>query len=331
MTSLNDYLQDLQRLLREQRQQLSNPDDLRAYINRARREIAMRSQCIRVLTPISGSIVSITVDDGGTGYSANPTVTISDPDFPSGGVNDPNGAQATATATVQGGIITGINVTYGGAGYFQPTVTIEDDTGTGAEATVDAIPLLNLLNAGQEVYRFSDIDLSDVPGAESVYFVRGVSLVYSNYRYSLPVYPFSVYQAQVRNYPAGQYQWVPSFGSQYGQGVGGSFYFFPLPSQTYQMEWDCQCLPEDLEDNQSVELIPAPWTDAVVYFAAHLAMLELQNFNASSFYLQLYEKFAQRYSDYARVGRVTNPYGRFVLPFMLAGITLLQQLAGMAV
>lgn len=310
MTSLNFYMQAAQRLIREQRQQLINEEDLIAYINDARREVAMRSQCIRVLTPISGSIDSITLSSGGSGYSANPTVTISAPDFPSGGPNSPNGRQATATADVQGGEIVAINLDDGGAGYFHPTVTITDDTGSGAAATTN-VPLINLLNPGQEVYKYSDIDLSTIPGAKAVYFVRGVSLIYSNYRYSLPIYPFTVYQANIRNYPGGNYQWVPSFGAQFGQGTAGSFYFYPLPSQTYQTEWDCQVIPSDLEDQQSVELIPEPWTDAVKYFVAHFAMLGIQNFNAANAYITLYEQFAQKYSNYARAGRVTNPYGRY--------------------
>lgn len=309
MTTLNDYMQDVQRLLREAKQSLSNPDDLKVYINRARREVAMRSQAIRLLTPISGSVITCTVTDGGTGYSDTPTLTISEPDFPSGGVVDPNGEQATASAIVQDGVIVAINITYGGAGYFQPTITIEDDTGVDAAATLE-ISAINILNAGQEQYKFSDIDLSAFPGVESIYFVRGVSVIYSNYRYSLPCYPFTVYQAYVRQYP-NQYQYVPTFCSQFGQGVGGSFFFYPLPSQTYQIEFDCQCIPTDLIDNRSYEAIPAPWTDAVAYFAAHFAMMELQNYNAAKFFLEMYEKFAQRYSDYARAGRVINPYGRF--------------------
>lgn len=309
MTSLNQYMQDTQRLLRQAKQTLVNPDDLRVYINRARREIAMRSQAIRVLTPIQGSVVSVAVTDGGSGYSESPTVTITAPDFPGGGVNDPNGAQATAVATVQAGVIVGIEVTYGGSGYFRPAVTITDDTGSGATATASVSPI-NVLNAGQEQYRFSDINLAAFPGVEAVYYVRGVSLIYANYRYSLPCYPFSTYQSHIRQYPF-QYQYVPTFCSQFGQGVNGSFFFYPLPSQAYQMEWDCQCIPSDLVDNLSVEALPAPWTDAVMYFAAHIAALELQNFQAAKGFLELYEKFAQRYSDYARAGRVVNPYGRF--------------------
>lgn len=309
MTTLNQYMQDTERLIRDAKQQTVNPDDLRVYINRARREVAMRSQAIRILTPISGSVISCTVTDGGTAYSDSPTITISEPDFPSGGINDPNGAQATASAIVQGGVIVSIDITYGGAGYFQPTVTITDDTGADATATV-AISPINILNAGQEQYRFEDINLESFPGVEAVYFVRGLSIIYSNYRYSLPVYPFSVYQSHIRQYPF-QYQYVPTFASQFGQGVKGSFFFFPLPSQSYQCEWDCQCLPSDLTNDRSVEAIPEPWTDAVMYFAAHFSMLETRQWNAARGFLELYEKFSQRYSDYARAGRVINPYGRF--------------------
>lgn len=303
------YMQDVQRLLREQKQTFLNPADLIPYINAARREIAMRSQCIRVLTPISASITGWNVTNGGSGYSNNPTLTITTPDFPSGVLPDPNGAQATAQAIVQTGVITAIDSTYGGAGYFSPQMTITDTTGTGATAT-PVLTWINQLNQGQEVYPFSGIDLSMNPGCDAVYFVRSISILYNNYRYSLPVYSFSIYQAMIRQYPF-QYQYVPTFASQFGQGVGGSFYVYPLPSQTYQYELDCQCTPIDLIDDRSVEAIPQPWQDAVKFYACHLAMTELQNYNAAQYFLVLYEKFAQRFSNYARAGRVTNPYGRF--------------------
>lgn len=307
--TLHDYQQDVQRLLREQKQILANPTDLARYINRARREVAMRSQAIRFLTTISAPVLSCALTAAGSGYTA-PTVTISPPDFPSGGVNSPNGRQATALATVEAGRIVGIDITDGGDGYFEPTVTITDATGTGAAAAL-TVGSISQLNAGQEQYKFSDIDVSSMPGVDSVYFVRSASIIYSNYRYSLPSYSFSTYQAKIRNYPAGQYQYVPTFMTQFGQGVGGSLFFFPIPSQIYQLELDCQCLPKPLVTNQSVEVLPEPWTDGVAYFAAHFAMLEIQNFNAAKGYLELFEKFAQRYSDYSRAGRVTNPYGRW--------------------
>lgn len=308
MATLNDYLKQTQRFTREQGQSFLNPQDLIDYVNRARREVAMRSQSIRRLTPISGAITTASVVNAGSGYTS-PTVVITAPDFPSGGGANPNGAQANAAAIVQGGTIAAININYGGSGYFQPQATITDPTGTGASISLD-VPGVNAVYQGQEQYNFSDIDLSTFPGVQSVYMIKSVSIVYNNYRYSLPCYDFSTYQSQIRQYPF-QFSYVPVMFSQFGQGVGGSLYMYPLPSQTYQVEYDCFCLPQDLITDLSEEAIPEPWTDSVSYMAAHLCYLEIQNMNASQYYLTLFDKFLQRYSDYARPGRVTNPYGRW--------------------
>ncbi len=169
---------------------------------------------------------------------------------------------------------------------------------------------INQLVQGQEVYNFADVDISMFPGCESIYMVRSVSILYSAFRYSLACYSFSTYQARIRQW-AQQWQYVPGVCGQLGQGTDGSLFMYPVPSQNFQQEWDCQMIPSDLSTNLSVEAIPAPWDDAVPYFSAHLCYLQIQNFNAAKMYLELYDKMLQRYSDYARVGRVTNPYGRY--------------------
>lgn len=307
--ALNEYLQQTQRFLREARQELINPQDLVEYINRARREVAMRAQCIRRLTPISGQITGWSVTDAGTGYSQTPTLTITAPDFPSGQGPYPNGDQATATAQVQNGTISAIDSDYGGYGYFQPEMTITDATGSDAAAT-PVLSYINQLNQGQEVYPWSDVNLSMWPGVESIFRIQSVSLLFSAFRYSLACYDFSTYQALIRQWSQ-QWQYVPAACAQYGQGVDGQFFMYPVPSQAYQLEWDCFCIPSDLVDDRSYEAIPAPWTDAVPYFAAHLGYLEIQQFNFAKGYLDLFDKMIQRYSDYARVGRRTNPYGRY--------------------
>ena len=308
MQSLFDYMKATQRLLRDARCELIDPQDLIEYVNTARREVAMRAQCLRRLTPISGAILSIDVTAGGTGYTA-PVVTISAPDFPSGTLPYPNGAQATAICSVEGGVITSVNMTFGGAGYFQPVVTITDPHGTGCTLSPN-LTGFNELAQGQEVYPFSNVDLSMFPGVASIYMIRSVSIIYANYRYSLPCYSFSTYQANIRQYPF-QYQYVPTICAQFGQGTDGSFYFYPIPSTAYQMEWDAFCLPNDLVDDQSTEALPQPRSEAVNYFAAHLAFLELQNWNSARGMLELFDQFVTRYGAYARPGRVSNPYGRY--------------------
>ena len=307
---LFDYQKQTQRLLREQRQDIVNPGDIVDYINRARRETAQRAECIRRITPISGQVVSATVQSGGTGYSNTPVMQITPPDFPSGRPPTPNGAQATASAIVIGGVIQSVNITFGGDGYFKPVLTIIDPTGSGAQVTLTVSSYVNVLNPNQEQYNFSDIDLTFFPGVSSVYTIRGVSVIYANYRYSLPMYSFSVYQAKIRQYPF-QYTYVPVFCSQLGQGSGGNFFVYPWPSQTYQWEFDLFCLPQDLVTNGSVDAIPSPWDDVVPFYAAHLGLLDMQEYNRANYMLDLYDKMLQRKSNYARPGRLTNPYGRW--------------------
>lgn len=310
MATLFDYQKQVQRFTREAKQDFINPEDLISYINRARREVAMRAMCVRRLTPISGSIIGATVTAGGSGY-VSPVATITPPDFPSGTQPMPNGDQATAIATQIGGVINSVQISYGGHGYFQPQVTITDASGPGAGATATlSLSPINKIVQAQEVYPFSSIDVSMFPGVSAVYMILSVSVIYADYRYSLPCYSFSVYQAMIRQYPF-QYQYVPTFCSQFGQGTDGSFYVYPLPSQTYQIEYDCFCMPQDLIDNQSVDVIPQPWTDAVSYFAASLAYEEVQNLNYAKYYMDKFDMMLLRYSQYARPGRVVNPYGRY--------------------
>ena len=106
----------------------------------------------------AGSISKITVTDGGTGYTTA-TVTIDAP--PAGGT------QATATAVIQGGVITGIQITVKGEGYDTvPNVVITGD-GAGATATATLAPkdghganVLTELNARYIVFnaRFDDTE-----------------------------------------------------------------------------------------------------------------------------------------------------------------------------
>ena len=77
---------------------------------------------------LTQGVGAITLGVGGTGYSTAPTVTLSAPD-------QPGGVQATATATVASGAVTGFNVTNKGSGYTSaPTVSF-GGPGTGATAT----------------------------------------------------------------------------------------------------------------------------------------------------------------------------------------------------
>jgi hypothetical protein len=76
------------------------------------------------------------------------------------------------------------------------------------------------------------------------------------------------------------------------------------------MEWDCMCLPMDLASDLDVEAVPDPWTDAVPYWAAHLAYLELQNHNSARAYKDMFDERMIRFGSYALPGRAISQYGR---------------------
>ena len=72
-------------------------------------------------TVVNGAVTTITILNGGSGYTSAPTIVIAAP----GG----NGTQATATATI----------TTGGTGYTSaPTISIAPPGGTGVQATATA-------------------------------------------------------------------------------------------------------------------------------------------------------------------------------------------------
>lgn len=90
-----------------------------------------------------GSVNSITINNGGTGYTANTTVTFGSP-------NQANGIQATGTVVIVSGAIADIVMTECGTGYTSaPTVTI---TGGGTNANVTCT-ILN--QSGSDIATFS--------------------------------------------------------------------------------------------------------------------------------------------------------------------------------
>jgi len=108
---------------------------------------------------------SITVNSGGAGYQQAPTVSIAEPE-------DPTGTRATATATIDAttGELTGITVQNQGDGYKSvPTITL-----TGGGFSVPAEATANLLKNQQVTVN----SLRDVPQTGSLISFEGDSQKY---------------------------------------------------------------------------------------------------------------------------------------------------------
>ncbi|MDE2099006.1 MAG: hypothetical protein KGL39_17260 [Patescibacteria group bacterium] len=95
---------------------------------------------------------------------------------------------------------------------------------------------------------------------------------------------------------------TPTDWAQYGQGVTGSIYVNPMPDASYTLTADAVCYPIPLVNDSTTEAIPYPWTDAVPYFAAYLALMSAQT-NAriadALRMLELYNEFKDRARRYS--------------------------------
>ena len=90
-------------------------------------------------------VKSITVTNGGSGYTSTPTVTL---DAPSG----PNGETATAFATLDGEVIDSITIISSGSQYTgTPDVTISGGGGSSGAATASMDPLYYVINSSTSV------------------------------------------------------------------------------------------------------------------------------------------------------------------------------------
>ena len=291
---------------------------LNASINEGRRQVAMRGQCVRALSPIAAPISAITVLSGGAGFSSQPTVLISEPDFPTGFLPYPNGLQAAATATISGGTVTAIAPTNPGAGYFMPAITVSSGGGQGVSATA-VINNITYTNPGQEQYSFASIlpaVQASYSGIQSIVSIRSVAFIWGTFRYVRIACSFSRYQAYVRTY-SNAYEYIPAVVTQYGQGVAGTLFMYPVPNSQYQFEADCNCLPIDLVDDTTYEAIPQPWQDCVQYYAAYKAFLSKQRWtDAKQMYNEdpknpgLFQRFMVAARQSSMPTLAANPYGR---------------------
>lgn len=314
---LFSYLQRTRVLLNDQTLAKVNEFDLISFINSARLQVASEGQCVRALSVASSPVTSLTITDGGSGYTSAPTVTITPPSL-----QQTANATATATATLTADAVTGLTLTNAGGGYIAaPSVTFSGGGGSGAAATAAIGNIWQTYN-GQQIYNFSDIVLPSGQGLSQVLAVGNMSVIWSTYRYTMTRYSWSLFQSKINTYTSG-YLYIPWAATQFGQGVSGSMYVYPIPNDSYPMEWDCTCLPSQLTTDADVEAIPYPWTDAVPYYAAYLAIdalaagepgaypgASVERIRASDRKYQLYERYMHRARAFSQRTLVMNPYGR---------------------
>ncbi len=134
--------------------------------------------------------------------------------------------------------------------------------------------------ANVEKYLFTDLLTN---GAKTV-DILGVQLIFGNTRYSLRWYDYTYFTAFYR--PWTQYKQIPVAFTIYGPNI---LWIAPTPNVNYAAsEFDTAVIPDNLINDNTVDRIPAPYTDAVKYYAARLAKLRMQQYEEALAYDKLY-------------------------------------------
>lgn len=122
-----------------------------------------------------------------------------------------------------------------------------------------------LLTAAQEQYQIADVALAaGLTGR--IIDVMEVTLYWGSIRYPLTYLPWTTLNARYR-------YWTQLLNRcEAWTRMGAlSVFFAPIPDQAYRTDWIIAINPNPLVDDTSVEEIPAPFTEPIVYWAAYIA------------------------------------------------------------
>lgn len=303
--SLSLYVQRTMRLLGDFKQEQFNPADLKDYVNQGRYQTALESGCIRKTPPSAGKVMNLLPTTMGIGYAPYPetTVTISPQD-------QTWGHQAQAVPLVVSGAVTGYSITDPGDGYSIPPIVTVTGGGSGATATAE-LQRLNQAIADVQEYPFSAVPVDSFPGVRAVVAVRNIVVIWTNLRYPTFSVSYTRFQARYNPYTVGTFTYAPIIRCQRGQGEDGTIMFSPVPNQTYAWEWDCQCVPLDLNTDQDYDAIPAPWDTAPPFWASFLALQERADERSeriSQARLATFRMMMRRARAFSQPAQMSNPY-----------------------
>ena len=130
------------------------------------------------------SVETITITNGGSGYTSTPSVTITSP-------TGPNGEVATAFATLENGVVTEIDIISSGSQYTgTATVTISaPDSGTTATATANMADTYYTINsstpitAGITTLTLAENLLNTVGVGSTAYFFQQSKIIASSHTF----------------------------------------------------------------------------------------------------------------------------------------------------
>jgi hypothetical protein len=151
----------------------------------------------------------------------------------------------------------------------------------------------NLTTGFQGPYLFSAITLPGAVGVSGVLSIRQQFYLIGDGQLWFRGRSWPWFTQYFANFAAAT-KGPPKAWAQYAEGVNGTIFIGPVPDQAYTISADCICIPSNLGTDSDPEAIPAPWTIAVPYYAAYLALLSAptpERRNDAVKMLQLYDQF----------------------------------------
>jgi hypothetical protein len=290
VATLQTYLNETQRLLHDANAKVWQIPTLIAAINQARRRSVGDSSCNRQIQSVTlsagrevyayGSVVSVTITNGGTGYTVAPTVTFSAP--PAGGT------AATGTAVIDLGSVTKINIVNPGSGYLTaPTVTL-----TGGNFTSwinNASVVLPWVNNLSNIVAWVSNNITATAVASilnpNTLDVMNITVSWGSQEYILGRRAFTEFQAGIRSWTG--FKQRPLLCASYGQ---NQWFIGPIPDQDYESQWDSIITPNDLVNLTDRCVVGYPFNECVAYYAAHICKFQEQSYAEAEIFLQQYTR-----------------------------------------
>lgn len=145
------------------------------------------------------------------------------------------------------------------------------------------------VSADLQIYNFSAFSFAPT-GTAGVFNVRQITVDNGSTVAMLTQRPFPWFnQYCLTATTLGQ----PTTWAQQGQGSLGSLYFYPTPNIAYTMFCDAAFIPAALALDTDAEAIPYPWTDAIPYYAASLALQSVPEEKRRGDAMKLWDQYTE--------------------------------------
>ena len=199
--------------------------------------------------------------------------------------------------------------------YMQQTQRLLDDKGEKTFNPADIITYINTartqiageaqaprylttLSTAASTQSYSFSSAASVTGTSGIAVVRMISISAGA---TLTMRPWAWFQ---QYYLTSGSTGTPSAWAQLGQGESGTVYLYPTPTSVLTLSLDAVFYPSTLAQDTDTETLPYPFTDAIPYYAAYLALLSSSDKERRGEAPKMWEQYTE---FVARARRASTP------------------------